>query len=72
LLGGICLALGLGTRYLGVLFACEFVVAAWVKWVPLDQGYMGSRLDTMLIVVALLLATQGAGKYSLDAKMGRT
>jgi len=68
--GGILLALGLFTRYLGVLYAFEFVVAAWAKWVPIGEGYTGSRLDTMLIVTALVLATQGGGRYSIDAKRG--
>ena len=69
--GGIMLAAGLFTRYLGVLFTCEFIVAAWAKWIPIGEGYAGARLDTMLIVTALVLATQGAGPISVDAKMGR-
>jgi len=68
--GGIALALGLLTRILGLLYACEFVVAAYTKWVTLGEGYVGSRLDTLLIAAGLLLATHGAGKFSLDAKRG--
>jgi putative oxidoreductase len=73
--GGVLLALGLFTRYLGVLYFIEFIVAAWVKYSIVAApggGYLGSRLDTMLIVVALVLATHGAGKLSLDAKLGRS
>lgn len=75
LIGGILLALGLFTRYLGVLYTIEFIVAAYVKYAivpPPAGGYLGSRLDTMLIVVAILLATNGAGRISLDAKLGRS
>jgi len=73
--GGILLALGLLTRYLGMLYTVEFIVAAYVKVAiipPPGGGYTGGRLDMMLIVVAILLATHGAGRWSLDAKLGRS
>jgi len=72
--GGILLALGLCSRYLGVLYFFEFILAAYVKYAVIPApagGYGGSRLDTLIIVVALLIATHGAGKYSLDAKLRR-
>lgn len=75
LIGGILLALGLFTRYLGVLYTIQFIVAAYVKFAiiqPPAGGYGGARLDMMLVVVAILLATNGAGRLSLDAKLGRS
>ena len=69
--GGVLLVLGLFTRYIGVLYTLEFIVAAWVKYAiipPPNGGYLIARLDMLIIVVAFLLATQGAGKFSLDAK----
>jgi putative oxidoreductase len=74
LVGGILLAIGLFTRYLGVLFTLEFIVAWWVKYAIIPApagGYAGSRLDMLILVVALVFATQGAGALSLDAKQGR-
>ena len=74
LAGGILLALGWFTRYLGVLYFFEFIVAWWVKFsiIPAPAGgYAGARLDAMLIVTALVFATQGAGRFSVDAKLGR-
>jgi putative oxidoreductase len=71
LVGGVLLVLGFFTRYLGLLYTVEFIVAAWVKYAmvpPPAGGYIGSRLDTLIVVVAFLLATQGAGKLSFDAK----
>lgn len=71
LVGGVLLVLGFFTRYLGLLYTAEFIVAAWVKYAmvpPPAGGYIGSRLDTLIIVVSFLLATQGAGKLSFDAK----
>ncbi len=67
LIGGALLFVGLFTRYLGVLFAIEFIVATWAKFGPMDQGFGGARLDIMLLVAGLLFATNGAGKFSLDA-----
>jgi len=67
LAGGALLFAGLFTRYLGAIFAIEFVVATWAKFGPLDQGFVGARIDLMLLVAGILFATNGAGKYSLDA-----
>lgn len=70
--GGMLLLLGLFTRYVGVLYTIEFIVAAWVKFTiipPPAGGYLSGRLDLMILFVAFFLATQGAGKFSLDAKL---
>jgi putative oxidoreductase len=72
LVGGALLAVGLFTRCLGVLFTCEFIVATWSRWVFAGEGYGPARIDTLLAVVALVLATQGAGPISVDAKRGRS
>jgi putative oxidoreductase len=71
LVGGGLLFLGLFTRWLGVLFAIEFTVAAYVEWVLQNRGFFGSLLELYLLVTALLLATNGAGRYSLDALFRR-
>ena len=73
LVGGVLLAIGLFTRYLGVLYFFEFIVAWYVKFAVIPApigGYAGARLDSMIIVMAFLFATHGAGKYSVDAKRG--
>lgn len=70
--GGVLLVLGLFTRYVGVLYTIEFIVAAWVKYAvipPPGGGYLIARLDMLIIFVSFFLATQGAGSYSLDAKL---
>ena len=71
LIGGLLLIVGLFTRYVAVLFFIEFIVAAWAKWLPMNQGYAGARLDMLILVSALLFATNGAGSISVDAKLGR-
>jgi putative oxidoreductase len=66
LFGGLALIVGLFTRYVGVLFAIEFIVAAFTQWVTLGKGFAGARLDIMLLVAGILLATHGAGMLSVD------
>lgn len=62
--GGAAIILGLVTRYLGVLFTIEFIVALFA--VKLAGGFGGARIDIMLIAAGVLWATHGAGRYSLD------
>ncbi len=67
--GGAALILGLVTRYLGILYAIQFIVAAYLQWFVLGKGgkgYSGAELELLLLFAGVLLATHGAGKYSLD------
>lgn len=72
LIGGALLFVGLFTRYLGALFAIEFIVATYAKWVLMDKGYSGSELELLIFVAGVLFATNGAGRYSLDAVFKRS
>ena len=65
LVGGAALTLGLFTRWLGLVFAAEFCVATLVVAVGFDKGLGGAHLEILLIVVALLLATNGGGALNL-------
>jgi len=62
--GGALLVVGLFTRYLGVLFTIQFIVATWT--IVSMKGLMGARLEVMILVAALVLATNGAGALGLD------
>ena len=62
--GGAAIILGLVTRYLGVLFVIEFIVAFFA--VKIGSGYVNFRIDLALFSFAVLWATHGAGEYSLD------
>ena len=64
LCGGLALFLGLFTRLLGVLFACEFLVASLL--IVNVRGMLGARLEYLLVAGAIVLATQGAGALALD------
>ncbi|MBI4083186.1 MAG: DoxX family protein [Candidatus Lambdaproteobacteria bacterium] len=69
LLGGLALSVGLFTRYLAVLITIQFSVALLV--VKLDQVFPAGRIDAMLIVAGLLLATRGGGLLQLDRALAR-
>jgi uncharacterized membrane protein YphA (DoxX/SURF4 family) len=78
LVGAICLLLGLGTRLLAVMFACEMLVVIAVIRLP-DAAVADSvvdsfallRLEVLLAISATALALLGAGRWSLDAKLHR-
>lgn len=69
LVGGVLLVLGLATRVLGTLFACEFLVTTfWVKFrlMSWDDG----RIDLMLLTAAILLLLAGPGRAAIDNRWG--
>ena len=65
LIGGALLLVGVAGRWLGLLFAVEFVVAAFLVKLP-TAGWAGARLDLMLLAGALLLLFAGSGRLSID------
>ncbi len=66
LVGGILLFIGLGGRWLGLLYVGEFLVISFYVLVP-TRGWMASRLPIMLLAGALMLVVAGSGRASLDA-----
>ena len=65
LVGGSLLVLGLFARWLGLLYAIQFLVA--FVHVKLPAGWAGARLDLMLLVAGLALLLGGPGRAALDA-----
>jgi uncharacterized membrane protein YphA (DoxX/SURF4 family) len=66
---GLAFALGLLTRWAGLVTAFVFVVAVWMVHWP--QDFAGWWPALILIFLGLLFATQGAGRYSLDRLIER-
>src|SRR5262249_59219877 len=65
LIGGILLVLGWATRWLGLLFAIEMLVATF--WVQMPaKGWNGSELERMLLASGITLFFAGAGKLAID------
>jgi len=65
LLGGFLLLIGLGGRWLGLLYIGEFLVVSFYVLVPM-RGWMDARLPIMFLAGALMLFVSGSGKASLD------
>src|SRR6267142_1560628 len=65
LIGGILLVLGWATRWLGLLFAMEMLVATF--WVQMPaKGWNGSELERVLLAGGITLFFTGAGKLAID------
>ena len=73
LLGGLALIVGIGTRIAAA--AVAVVMAGALVTVHLKNGFFamdgGIEYTLMLTAVGVALAVTGAGRLSLDAKMGR-
>lgn len=73
LVGGVCLIVGLFTRFFAAALAVEMGIAFLFAHLP--KGYAagaGGYEYVLLIGVALLMiAMRGGGAYSVDAKLGK-
>ena len=70
LVGGIMLLVGLFTRWLGLLYVIEFIVASFWVVIP-ARGLAMGRLELMMLAGAVMLVLAGAGKASLDEMLAR-
>lgn len=65
LVGGILLVLGIATRWLGLLYALEFIVATFfVKFA--NTGWDSGRVDLLLLAGGILLFLAGSGRAAVD------
>ena len=64
LAGGLMLLAGIFVRYLGLIFALEFLVITLV--IALGKGVALARFEFMILTACIVLATQGAGRYAVD------
>jgi putative oxidoreductase len=73
LIGGICLIIGLFTRFWAAALAVEIGIALIVAHLP--KGYSigagGYEYVLLIGVVLLTIAMRGGGPYSVDAKIGK-
>jgi putative oxidoreductase len=69
--GGVLLALGLGTRLVGLALFGDMVIAmitvTWVNGINSEKLPAGYELNLALCVLALVIVLLGAGRFSLDA-----
>ena len=71
--GGVCLIIGLFTRFFAAALAIEMLVA--LLFVHLAKGYAagGGGYEYVLLIgaVCFVIAMRGGGPYSVDAKIGK-
>lgn len=67
---GVAFVLGLATRWAGLLCVANFVVA--IAMVDHLQGWRGSFGSMCLVLIGLVLATHGPGRWSVDRMLGRS
>lgn len=70
LAAGFLLVLGLATRWAGLILVATFLVALWmVHW---NQPLRDWWPALALVVLGLIFATRGGGRYALDARAARS
>ena len=70
LVGGILLLVGLGTRWLAILFVLEFLVTTFVVKLP-RMGWDPSRIDVMMLAASILMLLAGPGAAAVDDMLAR-
>jgi putative oxidoreductase len=73
LVGGVCLIIGLFTRFVAAVLAIEMIIA--LLFVHLAKGYAagGGGYEYVLLIGAIcfLIAIRGGGPYSVDRVIGK-
>ena len=71
--GGICLIIGLFTRFFAAALAIEMLIA--LLWYHLPKGYAagGGGYEYVLLIgaVCFVIAMRGGGPYSVDRYIGK-
>jgi putative oxidoreductase len=72
--GGICLILGLFTRFFAAALAIEMLVALLLVHLPRGYaaGHGGYEYVLLIGAVCFAIAIRGGGPYSFDRLIGRT
>ncbi|MCC5810992.1 MAG: DoxX family protein [Ectothiorhodospiraceae bacterium] len=68
--GAIAIAIGLGTRLLGLMFTVQMIVICFAIGPTYPWIDRGIEYPIMLGFVSLLLAVRGGGRYSVDRRLG--
>jgi putative oxidoreductase len=70
-IGGLCVALGLFTRFWAAAIAIEMGVIAWQYFPAFGWTRPGYEYPLMWGLVMLAIALRGGGPYSVDRAIGR-
>jgi len=69
-IGGILLLLGLWTRPTAILLVINFLVAFFLAHIAVNDTYQNTYPVVNLVAVNVFLLFNGAGKYSVDNRLG--
>lgn len=69
--GGLCVALGLFTRFFAAAITIEMAVITWAYWPKFGWTGPGYEYPLMWGLVMLAVALRGGGPYSIDRLIGR-
>ena len=69
-IGGILLILGLWTRPTAILLIINFAVAVVLAHLIINDTYQNTFPSANLLAVNVFLLFNGAGKHSVDARLG--
>ncbi|HET8744638.1 MAG TPA: DoxX family protein [Ramlibacter sp.] len=70
-LGGLCVALGLFTRFFAAAIFIEMMVIVWAYWPKFGWTGPGYEYPLMWGLVMLAIALRGGGPYSADRMLGK-
>jgi putative oxidoreductase len=74
LVGGLMVLLGLGARWVAVLFVIEYAITSFALKVPRQPpfgGWDSMRIDLMLLAAAIMLVLVGPGAFALESLLWR-
>ena len=74
LIGGALIIVGLGTRWVAILFVIEYFVTSFLLKVPRPApfgGWDSMRIDLMLLAAAIMLVLVGPGALALESLLAR-
>jgi putative oxidoreductase len=72
-IGGVCLIIGLFTRFFAAALAIEMLIALITVHLPKGYAAGGGGYEYVLLIgiVCFTIAMRGGGPYSVDAKIGK-
>jgi putative oxidoreductase len=70
-LGGLCVALGLFTRFFAAAIFIEMMVIVWAYWSKFGWTGPGYEYPLMWGLMMLAIALRGGGPYSADRMLGK-
>jgi putative oxidoreductase len=69
--GGLCIALGLLTRFWAAAAFFVLLVTAYFHWIVQAEGFKGAEYSIVWGSIMLFFAIRGSNRHSIDALIGK-